>query len=294
MNFITQKDEGDDGVSRKITTAWFKKMKTSGEKITMLTAYDYSTARILDQNQIEAILVGDSLGMVMLGYRDTTQVTMEDMLHHIKAVSRGVERAMVIGDLPFLSYHLGVTESVKNAGRLIQEGGAQAVKLEGGAEICSDVMAIVKAGIPVMGHLGLTPQSIHALGGYFIQGQTGSQAQKLIDDALRLEETGVFSLVLECVPAELGARISETLTIPTIGIGAGAGCDGQVLVVHDMLGIYQGRVGKFVKPYAQLGAEMAVAVQNYVAEVKEGSFPGAVHSFQMTETESSKLYTGGR
>lgn len=281
-------------MSQRITTAGFKKLKASGEKITMLTAYDYSTARILDQNQIDAILVGDSLGMVMLGYRDTTQVTMEDMLHHIKAVARGVERAMVIGDLPFLSYHLGVTECVKNAGRLIQEGGAQAVKLEGGHEICAEVGAIVRAGIPVMGHLGLTPQSIHALGGYFIQGQTQEQAQKVIDDAKRLEDAGIFALVLECVPAELGGAVSEKLTIPTIGIGAGPGCDGQVLVAQDMLGIYQGRIGKFVKAYAGLGAAMATAVQSYVTEVKAGKFPEDSHSFHMTEAELSKLYPGGK
>jgi 3-methyl-2-oxobutanoate hydroxymethyltransferase len=279
-------------MSRKVTTAVFRRMKATGEKITVLTAYDYPTARILDRNNVEAILVGDSLGMVLLGYNDTTQVTMEDMLHHIKAVSRGTEQAMVIGDMPFLSYHLGVEQSVRNAGRIIQEGHAQAVKLEGGREVVQDVKAIVRAGIPVMGHLGLTPQSIHQIGGYFVQGKSKDQAEKLIEDAKALEDAGSFAVVLECVPAELASLITQKLAIPTIGIGAGIGCDGQVLVTHDIVGIYQGKTASYVKQYAQLGNLMAEAVLQYVQEVKAGIFPQDQHSFHMEKDELNRINVG--
>jgi 3-methyl-2-oxobutanoate hydroxymethyltransferase len=277
---------------KKVTTAVFRKMKATGEKITMLTAYDYPTARILDRSNIDAILVGDSLGMVLLGYIDTTQVTMEDMVHHIKAVSRGTEQAMVIGDLPFLSYHLGIEQSVRNAGRIIQEGHAQAVKLEGGREVVQEIKAIVKAGIPVMGHLGLTPQSIHQIGGYFVQGKSKEQAEKLIEDAKALEDAGVFAVVLECVPAELASLITQKLAIPTIGIGAGNGCDGQVLVTHDAVGIYQGKTATYVKQFAQLGNLLGDAVLQYVQEVKAGIFPQAEHSFHMEADELERLYGG--
>lgn len=277
-------------MSKKVTTATFRKKKKDEEKITMLTGYDYPTAKLLDQSGIDAILVGDSLGMVVLGYEDTTQVTMDDMIHHIKAVSRGAKNAMVVGDMPFLSYHLGKEQSVKNAGRIIQEGHAQAVKLEGGEEIKEDIKAIIQAGIPVMGHLGLTPQSIHQMGGYFIQGKTTKEAKKLIYDAKVLADLGVFGLVLECVPLELAKLISEQISIPTIGIGAGNGCDGQILVTHDLLGMYQGRIPKFVKQYTQLGSSIEESVKQYIVEVKNGTFPEEIHSFHMAQETLEKLY----
>lgn len=279
-------------MSKRVTSATFRKMKQDKQKISMLTAYDYPTGKILDAAGVDGILVGDSLGMVVLGYEDTTQVTMDDMVHHIKAVSRGVERALVVGDMPFLSYHMGKQQSVYNAGRIIQEGRAQAVKLEGGREILEDVEAIIKAGIAVMGHLGLTPQSIHNLGGYFVQGKTAEQAQKLIEDARVLEDAGVFALVLECVPAELAGMVSSMLSIPTIGIGAGAGCDGQILVTHDMLGLYQRKSPKFVKVYSRMGEMMEQAVSEYTREVRQGLFPGEEHSFHMDAESVKKLYGG--
>ncbi|MDK2932549.1 MAG: 3-methyl-2-oxobutanoate hydroxymethyltransferase [Clostridiales bacterium] len=269
-------------------------MKQDKQKISMLTAYDYPTGKMLDSSGIDGILVGDSLGMVVLGYEDTTQVTMEDMIHHIKAVSRGVTHALVVGDMPFLSYHMGIAESVRNAGRIIQEGHVQAVKLEGGQEILEDVKAIIKAGIPVMGHLGLTPQSIHSLGGYFIQGKTAEQAQKLIQDAKALEEAGIFALVLECVPAELANLISSQLSIPTIGIGSGKGCDGQILVTHDLLGIYQGKSPRFVKRYGEIGTMIEKAVSRYIQEVKQELFPGEKQSFHVDTEMMEKLYGGGK
>ena len=273
--------KGVEKMSNRVTTATFRKMKRENEKISVLTAYDYPTAKIMDSAGVEALLVGDSLGMAVLGYEDTTKVTMDEMNHHIKAVSRGADKAMVIGDMPFLSYHMGLVESVKNAGRIIQEGNAQAVKLEGGKEIIEDVKAIIKAGIPVMGHIGLTPQSVHKFGGYFIQGKTKQQAQKLIDDAMALEEAGVFSIVLETIPVNLAKDITSKLSIPTIGIGAGPYCDGQVLVIHDMLGLFQGRIPKHVKKYADIGKEMEEAVIKYVNDVKNGKFPAEEHSFNL-------------
>ncbi|OEF99874.1 3-methyl-2-oxobutanoate hydroxymethyltransferase [Vulcanibacillus modesticaldus] len=277
---------------KRVTTATFRKMKQDKQKITMLTAYDYPTAKIIDANQVDGILVGDSLGMVVLGYEDTTKVTMEDMIHHTKAVSRGTERALVVADMPFLSYHMGTTKSVYNAGRLIQEGNAQAVKLEGGREVLEDIKAIIKAGIPVMGHIGLTPQSIHNIGGYKVQGKTVEQAKRLVDDAKALEEAGVFAIVLELVPAELAEIITSQLSIPTIGIGAGVGCDGQILVSHDMLGLYQGKTAKFVKRYSEIGEQMEKAVSKYVQEVKQGTFPREEHSYHADSETIKGLYGG--
>ena len=263
----------------RFTTATLKKKKKAGEKIVMLTAYDYPFAKLVDSAGADMILVGDSLGQVVLGYDDTTRVTMEDMLHHTKAVMRGAEHAMVVTDLPFLSYHTSDYDAVVNAGRLIREGGAQAVKLEGGRDFVSTIAAIVRAQIPVVGHLGLTPQSIHQLGGYFIQGKTDDAAQKLLDDAKAVEEAGACALVLECVPAPVAKRVTEALSIPTIGIGAGPDCDGQVLVSYDMLGLYPKKVAKFVKPYANLSEPFSEAVKAYADEVRSGKFPTEEYSF---------------
>lgn len=263
----------------KITTATIRKKKANAEKIVMLTAYDYPTAKLVDAAGVDIILVGDSVGNVVLGYPDTTHVTMEDMLHHVGAVSRANTNAMVLGDMPFLSYHTGTADAVENAGRLIREGGAGAVKLEGGADFAEEVRAIVRAGIPVCGHLGLTPQSVHKFGGYFIQGKTDSDAERIVADAHALEDAGVFAIVLECVPQGLAARITKELSVPTIGIGAGNACDGQVLVSHDMLGMYQNKVAKFVKQYADLGNQYVEAVKQYIEEVKAGTFPDEEHSF---------------
>lgn len=263
----------------KVTTSTIRKKKANKEKIVMITAYDYPTAKLSDAAGVDIILVGDSVGNVVLGYKDTTAVTMDDMLHHTKAVSRANTNAMVLADMPFLSYHTGAADAVINAGRLVREGGAGAVKLEGGAAFADEIRAIVRAGIPVCGHLGLTPQSVHQFGGYFVQGKTDEDAQRIIDDAHALQDAGVFALVLECVPQALAAKITEQLQIPTIGIGAGNKCDGQVLVGHDMLGMYQNKVAKFVKLYANLGEEYVSAVKRYVAEVKDGSFPDDKHSY---------------
>lgn len=274
----------------KFTVTSFLKAKKEGKKITMLTAYDYSTAKLLDEAGIDSLLVGDSLGMVMLGYESTLQVTLDDMIHHCKAVVRGTKKSMVVADMPFLSYHISIEESVRNAGRLIQEGGANAVKLEGGANIIDMVKAIIKAQIPVMGHLGLTPQSINVFGGYKVQGINQEQIKKMIEDAELLQQAGVFAIVLECVPEKVAALISERLQIPTIGIGAGAGCDGQVLVTQDMLGIYADLKPKFVKEYAQLGNAIKEACQQYVSEVVEQKFPTAEHSFSIDANIMTKLY----
>jgi 3-methyl-2-oxobutanoate hydroxymethyltransferase len=275
---------------KKITTKSFLKMKANSEKITMLTAYDYSTAKIIDEAGIESILVGDSLGMTILGYDDTLKVTVEDILHHTKAVKRGVKNAFIIADMPFLSYHISIEETIRNAGRFIQEGGAQAVKLEGGSEIADKIEAIIKAQIPVCGHLGLTPQSVNMMGGFKVQGKTADAAKKLIDDALLLQEIGVFAIVLECVPAKLAKIVSEKLDIPTIGIGAGNECDGQVLVIQDMLGMYSDFTPKFVKKYATLNNDIDKAVKNYIDEVKNMSFPEEKHTFKIDDDVLSKLY----
>ena len=277
-------------MEKKFTVSSFQEAKRAGDKISMLTAYDYSTAKLLDDAGIDCLLVGDSLGMVMLGYEDTLQVTMDDMIHHSRAVARGVKRAMVVGDMPFLSYHISTEESVRNAGRLIQEGKAHAVKLEGGRDVIDKVSAIVKAQIPVMGHLGLTPQSVNMFGGFKVQGKSEEQARKIIEDALLLQEAGVFAIVLECVPEKLAKLITEKLQIPTIGIGAGKFCDGQVLVIQDMLGMYSDFKPKFVKQYAGLSHDIKDAVKTYAMEVKGSQFPGTEHTFTIDEEVLEKLY----
>ena len=274
----------------KQTAVTFLDHKQKGEKISMLTAYDYSTAKLVDQAGIDGILVGDSLGNVMLGYEDTLSVTVEDMIHHGAAVARGVKNALVVIDMPFLSYQTSVYDAVKNAGRLVKEGHAGAVKLEGGKEFAPQIRAITAASIPVMGHLGLTPQSIHTLGGYRVQGKTEAAAQKLLEDALAVEEAGAFALTLECVPAKLAQLITSKLSIPTIGIGAGAGCDGQVLVYQDMLGMFNDYTPKFVKRFAEVGEVMQNAFAEYNRQVKEGSYPDDAHSFGMDEDVLKKLY----
>ncbi|MCW5875530.1 MAG: 3-methyl-2-oxobutanoate hydroxymethyltransferase [Anaerolineales bacterium] len=272
-----------------MTVRDFRQKKKDGQPITMLTAYDYPTALAVDRAGIDAILVGDSLGMVVLGYPNTLPVTMEDMLHHCRAVARGANAPLLIGDLPFMSYQVSVEQAVANAGRFLQEAGMDAVKLEGGRERAEAVRQIVAAGIPVMGHLGLTPQSVNTLGGFRPQARTSSAAKRLIEDALALEKAGAFSLVLESVPARLAEWISQKLSIPTIGIGAGVGCDGQVLVTHDLLGLFDRFVPKFVKQYASLHSVMAEAFAAFKAEVEERSFPGEEHSVAIKEEQWQAL-----
>jgi 3-methyl-2-oxobutanoate hydroxymethyltransferase len=274
----------------KHTVLTLQKQKEEGNKIAMVTAYDYTMAKLLDQSGIETILVGDSLGNVMLGYGDTIRVTMEDMIHHTRAVTRGVEEALVVADLPFLSYHVSVEEAVRNAGRLLKEGCANAVKLEGGVKVCPQIRAIVDAQIPVCAHIGLTPQSVNAFGGFKVQGKTEEAAKQLIEDAKAVQEAGAFMVVLECVPAKLAAKISEMLTIPTIGIGAGAGCDGQVLVYQDMLNMYGDFKPKFVKHFANVGEIMKEAFADYAKEVKEGTFPAEEHTFKISDDILERLY----
>jgi len=258
-------------------------------KLTMVTAYDYATAVWVDRSGIDMILVGDSLAMVMLGHEDTLSVGMDEMIHHTRAVTRAVKRALVIGDMPFLSYQASVEQAVINAGRFLKEGRAQAVKLEGGASVIEQVRAIVKAGIPVQGHLGLTPQSIAQLGGFKVQGKDAETAKRLIDDALALADAGCFSIVLELIPAPIAERITEAVPVPTIGIGAGPKCDGQVLVFHDMVGLFDRFVPRFVKQYVNLGQQIVEALQQYKREVEEGVFPGPEHSFGIAEEELKKL-----
>ncbi len=274
----------------KITTATFGEMKQKKEKITVLTAYDYSMAKLLEEAGVECLLVGDSLGMTMLGYEDTLAVTMEDMIHHTKAVRRGVKDAMVVADMPFLSYHISDEEAVRNAGRFIKEAGAHAVKLEGGFAVKSRIEAILAAQIPVMGHIGLTPQSVNVFGGFKVQGKSEEQAKKLIEEAKLLESLGCFAIVLECVPEKLATLISEQLHIPTIGIGAGAGCDGQVLVIQDLLGMYTAMTPKFVKQYVNLKEPIVDAVKLYCDEVKSGAFPEPKHTFKIDDDIIKKLY----
>ena len=274
----------------KNSVATFQKMKDEGTKISMLTAYDYSTAKLVDEAGVNSILVGDSLGMVMLGYDDTLSVTMEDMIHHTAAVSRGAKSALVIADMPFMSYEPSVEMAVNNAGRLMKEGRANAVKLEGGVRVAAQIKAITTAGIPVCAHIGLTPQSVNAFGGFKVQGKTEEGAQQMIDDALAIQEAGAFAVVLECVPAKLAALISEKLSIPTIGIGAGAGCDGQVLVYQDMLALFSDFKPKFVKHFGNIGPQMTAAFKAYDEEVKAGTFPAEEHTFKIDEETLSKLY----
>lgn len=263
--------------------------KANGDKITMLTAYDYSTAKLEDEAGVNMILVGDSLGMVMLGYEDTLSVTMEDMLHHTKAVARGAKNAMIVADMPFMSYQTSVYDAVKNAGRLIKEGRAQAVKLEGGAAVSAQIRAITDAQIPVMAHIGLTPQSINAFGGFRVQGKTLERAREIIEEAKIVEEAGAFAVVLECVPALLAEKITKELKIPTIGIGAGAGCDGQVLVYQDMLGMYGDFVPKFAKKFADAGEVIRNGFGGYIKAVKDGTFPSEEHTFKISPDVISEL-----
>lgn len=274
----------------KNTIITFKQSKQQGRKISMLTAYDYSTAKLMDEAGINAILVGDSLGNVVLGYEDTLSVTMEDMIHHGAAVARGAKNAMVVVDMPFMSYQASVYDAVVNAGRLMKEGRASAVKLEGGKEVCPQVKAVTEAGIPVMGHLGLTPQSINAIGGHRVQGKTQQAAQKLLDDARALQEAGAFAVVLECVPEKLADKVTKELEIPTIGIGAGAGCDGQVLVYQDMLGMFSDFTPKFVKKFANVGQVMKEAFKSYIDEMQQGSFPSQEHCYSIDDDIIEKLY----
>lgn len=272
----------------RITIGHIQDMKGRGDLIACVTAYDYPTARIVDGSGIPLILVGDSLGNVVLGYESTIPVTMDDMTHHVKAVSRGSSQALIVADMPFMSYQVSPEEALRNAGRLLQEGGAQAVKIEGGIRSAHVVRRLVAHGIPVMGHIGLTPQSVNQLSGYRVQGRTRVSAKRLVDDAFALQEAGVFSIVLESVPSSLAAGITEKLRIPTIGIGAGRKCDGQIQVIHDLLGLSIGFSPKHAKQYAQLGEAMKLALMEYVSEVEEGSFPGDSHSHTMDKKISDR------
>jgi 3-methyl-2-oxobutanoate hydroxymethyltransferase len=274
---------------KKVTTLTLRQKKERGEPISMLTAYDYPTALAMDQAGVDAILVGDSLAMVVLGYENTLPVTMDEMLHHSRAVARGAKSALLIGDMPFMSYQVSVEEATRNAGRFLQQGGMDAVKLEGGRDRADAVRSITSAGIPVMGHIGLTPQSINQLGGFRAQGKTALAARRLVEDALILEEAGCFSLVLESVPARLAELISKKIAIPTIGIGAGVGCDGQVLVTHDILGLFDRFTPKFVKKYADFHREMQRAFTDYIEDVETRRFPASEHTVEMDDKEWDAL-----
>ena len=273
----------------RLTIKDLQDMKARGEKIPMLTAYDYTSGKLLEQAGIPLMLVGDSLGMVVLGYDSTVPVTMGDMLHHIKTVVRGTEKAHIVGDLPFMSYHAEVSEAIRNAGRILKEGGAQSVKLEGGQEMAETVNRIVKSGIPVMGHVGLTPQSVNQLGGYRVQGKTISDAIRLMEDTRALEEAGAYAVVLECVPAALAQMITDRLSIPTIGIGAGAGCDGQVQVLHDFLGLFTDFLPKHARRYANLAETIQDAASQYISDVHLGKFPTDKESYKMSQSVLDEL-----
>ena len=274
----------------KNTVLTFQQAKENGEKLTMLTAYDYSTAKLIDEAGVNSILVGDSLGNVILGYEDTISVTMEDMIHHGAAVARGAKNALVVIDMPFMSYQTSVYDALVNAGRLMKEGRGDAVKLEGGVEVCPQIKAIVDAGSPVCAHIGLTPQSINAFGGFKVQGKSEAAAKKLLEDAKAVEEAGAFAVVIEGVPAKIAALITEQLHIPTIGIGAGKDCDGQVLVYQDMLGMFSDFTPKFVKRYANIGEVMKEAFQNYIKEVQDGVFPAEENTYKVDDSVIEKLY----
>lgn len=274
----------------KNTVLTFQQAKENGEKLTMLTAYDYSTAKLIDEAGVNSILVGDSLGNVILGYEDTISVTMEDMIHHGAAVARGAKNALVVIDMPFMSYQTSVYDALVNAGRLMKEGRGDAVKLEGGVEVCPQIKAIVDAGIPVCAHIGLTPQSINAFGGFKVQGKSEAAAKKLLEDAKAVEEAGAFAVVIEGVPAKIATLITEQLHIPTIGIGAGKDCDGQVLVYQDMLGMFSDFTPKFVKRYANIGEVMKEAFQNYIKEVQDGIFPAEENTYKVDDSVIEKLY----
>jgi len=273
----------------RVTITEIKEMKHKSEKIPMLTAYDYVTAKMVDEVGVPLILVGDSLGMVMLGYESTIPVTMEEMIHHTKAVVRGTKKALIIGDMPFMTYHISVSDALSNAARFIQEGGAQAVKLEGGEVVAEKVRRLVDCGIPVMGHIGLTPQSMHQLGGFKVRGKVVEEARRLLNDVRILEEAGAFAIVLECTPAPLSKLITQKLAIPTIGIGAGPDCDGQVQVISDILGLYTDFVPKHAKQYARLAGEIKNAVADYMSEVKSLSFPTTEQSYTMDESLIKQL-----
>ncbi len=273
----------------KITTTAIREMKDRGDRVVMVTAYDYPTARMVDEAGGDAVLVGDSLANVVLGYKDTLAVSMDEMIHHTKAVTRAVKHALVIGDMPFMSYQASVDDAIRNAGRFMKEGRAEAVKVEGGRGMIKKVKAIIQSGIPVMGHLGLTPQWVHQFGGFRVRGKTKSTASAILEDARRLERAGVFSLVLECIPWQLGKLITEKIEVPTIGIGAGPYCDGQVLVVHDLLGLTGPHVPKFVKRYAKLDDTVMKALADFRREVKAGKFPTLEHSYDMPRGEMRKL-----
>ena len=273
----------------RLTIKDLQDMKARGEKIPMMTAYDYTSGKLLEQAGIPLMLVGDSLGMVVLGYDSTVPVTMGDMLHHIKTVVRGTEKAHIVGDLPFMSYHAEVSEAIRNAGRILKEGGAQSIKLEGGQEMAETVNRIVKSGIPVMGHVGLTPQSVNQLGGYRVQGKTISDAIRLMEDTRALEEAGAYAVVLECVPAALAQMITDRLGIPTIGIGAGAGCDGQVQVLHDFLGLFTDFLPKHARRYANLAETIQDAASQYISDVHLGKFPTDKESYKMSQSVLDEL-----
>lgn len=275
---------------KPITTSTIRQMKEEGRPITMITAYDFAMARNVDEAGIDMILVGDSVGNVMLGYSSTIPVTMDAMIHHTQAVVRGTKCALVVGDMPFMSYQASEAEALVNAGRFLKEGGCTAIKLEGGSEICPLVKKMVTAGIPVVGHIGLTPQSVNQFGGFKVQGKDVAAAQKLVDDAKALEAAGAFSIVLECVPAALAAKVSAMISIPTIGIGAGNGCDGQVLVCNDLLGFSNGFTPKFVKKYRNLHKEIVGAVEEYISDVRDRSFPAPEHTFKIDDEVLEKLY----
>ena len=274
---------------QKVTAKDIIEKKKKGEKIVTITSYDYSFAKIVDKSGIDLILVGDSLSMVMLGYKNTLSVTMDEMIHHTKAVSRGVSNALIVGDMPFLSYKIDIIEAVKNAGRFIQEGGAEAVKVEGGTEVCPTIKAIIDADIQVMGHIGLTPQAIYQFGGFLVQGKTIEAAKKLILDAKNLEEAGVFSIVLESIPWQIAKLITNSINIPTIGIGAGPYCDGQILVIHDMLGIFTDFKPKFLKYFGNIGESISQALNDYKNEVITGTYPDREHSYEFPQQDLNKI-----
>ena len=274
----------------KNTVTTLQKQKMDGDKISMLTCYDYSMARPMDEAGINVLLIGDSLGNVVLGYEDTISVTMEDMIHHTAAVARGAKNAFVLADMPFMSYQTSVYDAVVNAGRLMKEGRANGVKLEGGAKVCPQIRAIVDAQIPVCAHIGLTPQSVNAFGGFKVQGKSEAAAKQLLEDAKAVEEAGAFMLVMECVPAKLAELVTKSISIPTIGLGAGSGCDGQVLVYQDMLAMYSDMKPKFVKQFASVGEIMKQAFADYIAETKAGTFPAQEHTFAISDDVLGKLY----
>ena len=274
----------------KTTVATFAAAKAAGRKLTMLTAYDYSFARLVDAAGVDSILVGDSLGNVILGYEATISVTMADMIHHTRAVTRGAKRALVVADMPFMSYQTSISKAVKNAGRLLKQGRAQAVKLEGGVVVADRIRAIVDASIPVVGHVGLTPQSVNAIGGFKVQGKSEESSEKLLADAIAVEAAGAFAVVVECVPPSLMKKLTESLSIPTIGIGAGPHCDGQVLVYHDLLGLFEGFSPKFARRYLEAGEEIKKAFAQFVADVKDGTFPKKENCFADPDEGVERMY----